>query len=115
VANGKNNYPELSICVPQAHSSAAAPEAVGLLRTLLSEQPADLQAITQTIESDLSLTVQLFHLAGQRPGTVPPGVSDISEIVVHLGRKNLKAMIAKKVISMNSILPAQRTLSLLTS
>jgi len=95
VANGKNNHPQLSICGRQGLSSASmpvAPEAVGLLRTLLSQPAADLHAITQVIESDLGLTVRLLQLAAQQPGTVPADVFDISQIVVHLGLKKLRAM-----------------------
>ena len=92
MANGKNNYPQLSICSRHDYSLAVAPEAFGLLRALLSQPTADLHAITEAIESDLGLTVRLFRLAAQQPGAVPAGVFDISEIVVHLGLKRLRAM-----------------------
>jgi len=108
VANGKNNHSQLSIC--SRRSLPVAPETVALLRTLLSQQTADLQAITQAIESDLSLTVRLFQLAAQQPGTVPPDTFDISEIVVHLGVKKLRAMISRHMT-----LPVPRAVSLLTS
>lgn len=70
----------------------AAPEAVRLLRVLLCQQPADLQAITEAIESDLGLTARLFQLAARQPGTVPAGVFNVSEIVVHLGLKKLRTI-----------------------
>ena len=108
--NKKNNLPQLSICGGRDHSLPATPEAVALLRMLLSQPTTDLQAITQAIESDLALTIQIFQLAAQQPGTVPPGVSDISEIVVHLGRKKLQAMIAR-----NMTVPESRAVSLLIS
>ncbi|MGA8153910.1 MAG: HDOD domain-containing protein [Terriglobales bacterium] len=95
MANEKNNFPHLSISGRQKHPPvSAAPDAVGLLRTLLSRQTADLQAITQAIESDFGLTVQLFQLASELPATVPPGVFEISEIVVHLGLRQLRTMIS---------------------
>ena len=107
MANEKNNLPQLAICGGRDHTLPAAPEAVALLRTLLSQPTADLQAITQTIESDLSLTVRLFQLAAQQPGTVPAGVFDISEIVVHLGLKKLKAMMSGNIplAEQRSVLP----------
>lgn len=110
MANEKNNHSQLSICGRRDHSLPAAPESVALLRTLLSQPTADLHAITQAIESDLVLTIQLFQLSAQQPGTVPPGVFDISEIVVHLGCKKLRAMISR-----NMPLPEQPAVSLLIS
>jgi HD-like signal output (HDOD) protein len=100
VANGEKNYSQLSICGRQGVPSASVPpgpEAVGLLRTLLSDRTPNLQAITAAIESDVGLVVRLFQTAAQFPGTVPPGVFDISEIVVHLGIKNLRAMISRSL------------------
>jgi HDOD domain len=91
VANGKNNHPRPSLCGRPEQPST--PEAIRLLRILLSQRTANLQAITQAIESDLGLTVRIFELAARMPATVPPGVFDISEIVVHLGLKQLRAMI----------------------
>lgn len=110
MANGNNNHPELSICDRPHYSLPVAPEAAALLRTLLSQQTADLQAITETIESDLGLTIQLYQLAAQQPGMVPVGVFEVSEVVVHLGLKRLRTM-----ISGNTSLRAQRTVSLLPS
>jgi HD-like signal output (HDOD) protein len=113
VANEKNNHSQLSICRRRDVAPApvpAAPETIALLRTLLSQPAADLHAITQAFESDLGLTVRLFQLAAQQPGTVPPGVFDISEIVVHLGLKKVRAMISR-----NIPVQSQLTVSLLTS
>jgi len=92
VANEKNNTSRLPLRVREEQQ--AAPEALGHLRALLSQQTANLQAITAAIENDLGLTVRLYRLAAQLPATVPPGVFDISEIVVHLGIKQLRAMVS---------------------
>ena len=93
MADGTSNAPELSLC--NRRSNPAKPDAVGRLRLLLSQPSADLQAITSTIENDLDLTIRLLQCAWEQPGMVPPGTSDISEIVVHLGLQKLKAMISK--------------------
>jgi len=92
VANAKNNTSRLSLRAREEQQ--AAPEAIGHLRTLLSQRTANLQAITDAIENDIGLTVRLYRLAAQLPATVPPGVFDISEIVVHLGIKQLRAMVS---------------------
>ena len=93
MANGSSNAPQLSIC--NRRGNPAKPDAVGRLRLLLSQPTADLQAITTTIETDLGLTIRLLQCAWEQPGMVPPGTSDISEIVVHLGLQKLKAMISQ--------------------
>jgi HD-like signal output (HDOD) protein len=76
-------------------------EAAGVVRMLLSQPAADLQAITDAIQSDLGLTIRLFHLAAQKPDAVPRGTLEISEIVVHLGRKNLEAIISPSTRTWN--------------
>jgi len=93
VANGTSNAPQPSIC--NRRSNPAKPDAAGRLRLLLSQPAADLQAITSAIENDLDLTIRLLQCAWEQPGLVPPGTSDIGEIVVHLGLQKLKAQISK--------------------
>ena len=78
-------------------STPVSGEAAGRLRMLLSQPTLNLQAITEAIQSDLELTLRLFYFAAQWPATVPFRSADISEIVVHLGRQNLRVMICQRV------------------
>lgn len=96
MANRTKSDSQLTLCEREQFFSKAMPvsaEAAGRLRALLSQPILNLQAVTEAIQSDLELTLRLFQFAAQRPATVPCSAVDISEIVVHLGRQNLRAMI----------------------
>jgi len=70
----------------------AAAEALVLLQALLDEPWADLSSITETIRGDIGLTVNAFQLAARDCNAVRDDVLSISEVIVHLGVNNLKAM-----------------------
>jgi HD-like signal output (HDOD) protein len=70
----------------------AMPDAVLLLRLLLSSHSADLYAITDVVRNDLGLTIQLFHLAATERHGRATNILDIGNLIVLIGVEKLKAL-----------------------
>jgi HD-like signal output (HDOD) protein len=73
----------------------AMPDAVLLLRLLLSSHVADLHAITDVIRNDVGLTAQLLRLAAQERGGRPTSILNVGELLVQIGLDKLKALAAQ--------------------
>jgi HD-like signal output (HDOD) protein len=71
------------------------PDAVLLLRLLLSSHIADLHAITDVIRNDVGLTAQLFCLAASERGGRATGILNVGDLVVQTGLEKLKSMAAE--------------------
>ena len=71
---------------------SARPDSLVLLQILLAEPVPDLQAVADTVDRDAGLTALVLRLAAQCPASVPAGCVNLSEIVVHLGLKKLRAL-----------------------
>jgi HD-like signal output (HDOD) protein len=73
----------------------AMPDAVLLLRLLVSSQSADLHAITDVIRNDVGLTVQLFRLAALERSGRAASTLNIGDLVIQLGLEKLKKLAAE--------------------
>src|ERR1700689_5354026 len=73
----------------------AMPDAVLLLRLLLSSHIADLHAITDVIRNDVGLTAQLFRLAAIERSGRPSSTLNVGDLVVQIGLDKLKIMAAE--------------------
>ena len=81
----------------------AMPDAVLLLRLLLSSQIADLHAIADVIRNDVGLTAQLFRLAAIERGGRATNILNIGDLVVQIGLEKLKDLAAET--RLNPLLP----------
>jgi HD-like signal output (HDOD) protein len=81
----------------------AMPDAVLLLRLLVSSHSADLHAITDVIRNDVGLTVQLFRLAALERNGRAASTLDVGDLVVQIGLSQLKGLAAKT--KLNPLLP----------
>lgn len=73
----------------------AMPDAVLLLRLLLSSHIADLHAITEVIRNDVGLTVQLLWLAARERNGRASSILNIGDVVVQMGLEKLKSLAAE--------------------
>jgi HD-like signal output (HDOD) protein len=73
----------------------AMPDAVLLLRLLLSCHLADLHAITDVIRNDVGLTVQLFCLAALERRGRATNTLNVGDLVVQIGLEKLKSLAAE--------------------
>src|SRR5215813_12486337 len=73
----------------------AMPEAVLLLRLLVSGGCADLHAITEVIRNDVGLAVQLLHMAARECVPRVANTLSIGETVVQVGLPNLRSLAAQ--------------------
>jgi HD-like signal output (HDOD) protein len=69
------------------------PQVFLVFQMLLSNQIADLSAITEIIRSDIGLSVQVFRLAAEQEEEQLRGLVDIEELVVQLGISQLKTLV----------------------
>lgn len=107
LADGKHNEPllavgdsrrspESSLPIPLQAAEfplpPAMPDAVVLLRLLVSSHTVDLHAVTEVIRNDVGLTVQLLRLAASSRATSSLNLADI---VVHAGLDKLKGLAAE--------------------
>lgn len=76
----------------------AMPEAVAQLQLLAASHIVDLQAITDVIRNDVGLTVQLLQLVARNLGKRAGSISNLEELVVHLGLEQLRTMAAESVL-----------------
>jgi HD-like signal output (HDOD) protein len=72
----------------------AMPDAVLLLRLLLSSHIADLHAITDVIRNDVGLTAQLFRLAAVERNGRPTSILNVGDLIVQIGLDRLKSLAA---------------------
>ncbi len=72
----------------------AMPDAVLLLRLLLSSGTADLHAITEIVRNDVGLTVQLLRLAALERNGRATGSLNIGDLIVQIGLDKLKSLSA---------------------
>jgi HD-like signal output (HDOD) protein len=103
LANGKHNDPSSAFSrIPQSSDLKAPqqvmvpvppvmPGALLLFRMLVSNQIADLGAITEVIRNDIGLTVHVLRLAAEEAG-YDSSLTDIDEIVVLLGLDRLRRL-----------------------
>ena len=73
----------------------AMPDAVLLLRLLLSSHTADLHAVTDVIRNDIGLTVQLFRLAALERRGRATGTLNVGDLVIEIGLEKLRSMAAE--------------------
>ncbi|MFZ0287375.1 MAG: HDOD domain-containing protein [Terriglobales bacterium] len=70
----------------------AMPDAVLLLRLLLSSHVADLHAITNVIRNDVGLAVQLFRLAALEGAGRAAGSVNVGDLIIQIGLEKLKSL-----------------------
>jgi HD-like signal output (HDOD) protein len=94
---GRNpdSYLPTSLQVSEFPLPPAMPDAVLLLRLLLSSHSVDLHAITDVIRNDVGLTVQLFRLAAIERSGRPSSTLNVGDLVVQIGLDKLKIMAAE--------------------
>jgi HD-like signal output (HDOD) protein len=91
--------PESSLPIPlqvaEFPPPPSMPDAVLLLRLLLSSHTADLHAITDVIRNDVGLTAQLFRLAALERGGRATNILNVGDLVVQIGLEKLKNLAAE--------------------
>jgi HD-like signal output (HDOD) protein len=91
--------PESSLPIPlqvaEFPPPPSMPDAVLLLRLLLSSHTADLHAITDVIRNDVGLTAQLFRFAALERGGRATSTLIVGDLVVQIGLEKLKGLAAE--------------------
>jgi len=92
--HGSESSLPISLQVAEFPLPPAMPDAVLLLRLLLSSHIADLQGITEVIRNDVGLTVQLLYLSARERHGRASSILNIGDVVVQIGLEKLKSLAA---------------------